>query len=76
MGGHVGAPHSNRLDPDDLVEAPEADVQRGVGHQLNDLGLAEVAAQLRPLGVVDLLVIDRQLLGEAQGGPLARTDQG
>jgi hypothetical protein len=47
-----------------------------VGHQLDDLGLAEVAAQVRPLGVVDLPVIDGQLLGEAQGGPLARADQG
>src|SRR5437879_11434717 len=43
-----------RIQPHDLVEAPEPDVQRGVGDQLDDLGLREVPAQLGPERVVDL----------------------
>ena len=36
------------LEPHDLVESPEAYVERGVGDELDDLGLREVAAQLKP----------------------------
>src|SRR5438876_11007917 len=64
-----------RLDPDDLVEAAEADVERRVGNQLDDLGLREVPAHLRPERVVDLPVIDRELLGEPDRGALARAQE-
>jgi hypothetical protein len=67
---------SGRIDADDLVEPAEADVERGVRDQLDHLGLRELGAHLGPERVVDLPVIDGQLLGEAQGGPLARADQG
>jgi len=43
-----------------------------VGDQLDDLGLREVLAQFRPGGVVDLLVVDSELLGKPEAGPLAR----
>lgn len=46
-----------------------------MGGQLDDLGLGEVPAQVRPEGVVDLVVIDRQLLGVAEGRPLAGRQQ-
>jgi hypothetical protein len=46
-----------------------------VGGQLDDLRLGEVLAQLRPQGVVDLVVIDGELLGIAQRGPLPRGQQ-
>jgi hypothetical protein len=61
-----------RLEPDDLVEPAEADVERRVGDQLDDLGFRKMLPQLGPAGVVDLVVVDRELLGEAQRGPLAR----
>jgi hypothetical protein len=64
------------VDSHDLVEASEADVQRRVRHQLDDLGLAEVPTQLRPVRVIHVVVVDGQLLGEVQGGALARADQG
>jgi len=43
-----------------------------VGHQLDDLGLRELGAQLGPERIVDLSVIDGELLGELDGRPLAR----
>ena len=43
--------------------------------QLDDLGFREVLAQLRPVRVVDLLMIDGELLGEPEGGALARCQQ-
>ena len=46
-----------------------------MGDQLDDLGLREVAAHLRPERVVDLLVVDGELLGEPEGGPLARAQE-
>jgi hypothetical protein len=46
-----------------------------VRHQLDDLGLREVASQLGPERVVDLVVVDGEFLGEADGGPLARAQQ-
>jgi MIP family channel proteins len=55
------------LQPDDLVEAAEADVERRVGHQLDHLGLREVRADFLPQRLVDLVVIDRELVGEAHG---------
>jgi hypothetical protein len=55
---------SRGLESDDLVQPAEADEERRVGGQLDDLALAEVLAQLRPQRVVDLVVIERQLLGE------------
>src|SRR5438309_5520104 len=64
-----------RIQPHDLVEAPEPDVQRGVGDQLDDLGLREVPAQLGPESVVDLAMVDGELLREPEGGPLARAQE-
>src|SRR5919108_4518439 len=64
-----------RLDSHDLVEASPSDVERRVRDELDDLGLGEVAAQLRPQRVVDLAMVDGQLLGEAQRRALARRDQ-
>ena len=46
-----------------------------MGGQLDDLGLREVLAQLGPEDVVDLLVIDGELLGVPEGGPLTRGQQ-
>jgi hypothetical protein len=46
-----------------------------VGGQLDDLGLREVLTQLRPGGVVDLLVVDGELLGEPEARPLPRTQK-
>src|SRR2546422_185039 len=66
---------SRRIQPQDLVEPSPTDEERRVGDQLDDLGLGEMAAQLGPERVVDLLVVDGELLGEPQGGPLARRDQ-
>jgi hypothetical protein len=43
-----------------------------VRHQLDHLGLGELGAHLGPERVVHLLVIHRELLREADGGPLAR----
>jgi len=68
-------PTLGRLQAHDLVEASEADVERRVCHQLDDLGLREVAAQLRPEPVVDLVVVNGELLGEPDGGPLARAQE-
>src|SRR5882672_9170268 len=61
-----------RIKPDDLVEPAKADVERCVRDQLDDLGLRELAPQLGPERVVDLLVVDRELLREPDRGPLAR----
>jgi hypothetical protein len=36
------------MNSDDLVEAPEADVESRVRDQLDDLGLREVSARLDP----------------------------
>src|SRR5262249_12646448 len=69
------SPTLGRLQAHDLVEPAETDVERGVGGQLDDLRLREVLAQLRPEAVVDLVVIDRQLLGVAERRPLARGQQ-
>ena len=43
-----------RIQPDDLVEPAEADVKRCVRDELDDLGLREVLAHLRPERVVGL----------------------
>src|SRR5688572_8423198 len=64
-----------RVEPDHLVEAAEADEERGVHRELDQLALRELLAQLRPQRVVDLLVIHGQLLGEAHGGALPRAQQ-
>src|SRR5205823_9229010 len=66
---------SGRLQSHDLVEASEADEQRRVGRELDDLRLGEVAAQLGPQRVVDLVVVDGELVGEPDGRPLARAQQ-
>src|SRR5260370_1194169 len=64
-----------RIEPLDRVEPAEADVERRVRHQLDDLGLREVGAHLGPERVVDLVVVDGELLGEPDGGPLARAQE-
>ena len=46
-----------------------------MGDQLDDLGLREVLAHLRPERVVDLLVVDSELLGESEPGPLPRAEE-
>ena len=64
-----------RIQPHDLVETAPADVERRVRDQLDDLGFREVLSQLRPLRVVDFLVIDRELLGEVEGRAFTRCQQ-
>src|SRR6266852_7221698 len=61
--------------PHDLVESAEADVERRVRDQLDDLGFREVAAHLGPERVVNLVVVHGELLGEPDGGPLARAQE-
>src|SRR2546426_5163343 len=61
--------------PHDLVESAEADVESRMGDQLDDLGFREVAARLGPEGVVDLVVVEGELLGEPDARPLARTQE-
>src|SRR5207245_416838 len=68
-------PRLRRIYPYDLVEPAEADVERRVGDQLDDLGFREVAAHLGPERVVDLAVVDRELLGEPDRGPFARAQE-
>src|SRR5881396_414169 len=63
------------IQPHDLVEASEADEECRVRGQLDDLGFREVAAQLGPEGVVDLVVVHGELLGEPDGDPLARAQE-
>ena len=65
----------HRIDADDLVEAPEADVKRRMRDELDDLGLGEVAPQLLPERIVDLVVVDGQLLGEPDRRALARRQE-
>ena len=67
---------ARRGQPHDLVEAPEADEERGVGHQLDDLGFRELAPHLRPQGVVHLLVVHRELLPQKRNGGTARAGSG
>src|SRR5581483_11808821 len=55
-----------RIEADDLVQAPKPDEERRVGRELDDLALAEVLTQLVPERVIHFVVVDRQLLGEAQ----------
>src|SRR5262249_35054416 len=74
-GGHPTSELA-RIDAHDFVEATEADVERSVGYQLDQLGLGEVRPHLRPEGVVDLLVIHRKLLGELERRALARPQEG
>ena len=59
------------IQPHDLVEPAEPDVERRVRHQLDDLGLREVRSHLGPERVVDLVMVDGELLGEPDGRPLA-----
>src|SRR5262245_51432660 len=63
------------LQPDDLVEAAEADVEGGVSDQLDQLRLGELAAQPRPQGVIDLLVVDGELLRELERRALPRAEE-
>src|SRR5690242_5643041 len=63
------------IQPDDLVETAEADVERGVGDQLDQLRLGELAAELRPQGIVDLLVVDGELLRESERRALPRGEE-
>ena len=64
-----------RIQPDDLVEPAETDVERCVRDQLDQFGLREFPPQLGPERVIDLLVVDRELLREPDGGPLARSQE-
>jgi hypothetical protein len=43
-----------------------------VRHQLDDLGFREVLSELRPVRVIDLLMVDRERLGEVDGRAFAR----
>ena len=63
------------IQPHDLVEPAEPDVERRVRHQLDDLGLREVRSHLGPERVVDLVMVDGELLGEPDGRPLARAQE-
>src|SRR5213080_1999345 len=67
----AGASTSRGIESHDLVEPSKSNVERRVGHQLDDLGLREMTPQLRPELVVDLAVVDGQLLREPERRPLA-----
>ena len=60
--------------PHDCIQSTEADIERRVRHELNDLGLGEVTSQLGPERVIDLVVVDGELLDEPDGRtfPLAQ----
>src|SRR6266567_2645885 len=60
------------IQPDDLVEPAEPDVERCVRDQLDQFGLRELPPQLGPERVINLLVVDSELFREPDGSPLAR----
>src|SRR2546421_7029783 len=64
-----------RIEPHDLVETAPADVEGRVRDQLDDLGFREVLPELRPLRVVDLLMVDGELLREVDGCAFARREE-
>src|SRR5712691_1919888 len=65
----------SNIDPHDVVEPSKPNVDRRVRDQLDDLSLREVPPQLGPERVVDLVMVDGELLREADGRALARAQQ-